>query len=48
MARITVQKHKILWVDDDPLILQTIAPALESEGYAVTTAANGKEAIEVN
>ena len=41
-----MQKHKILLVDDDPLILQTIAPALEGEGYAVTIAANGKEAIE--
>jgi YesN/AraC family two-component response regulator len=42
-----MQKYEILLVDDDPFILQSIAPVLENEGYNVTTAANGKEAIKL-
>ena len=37
---------RILIIDDDPTILETLKVALESEGYAVNTAQNGKEAIE--
>ena len=37
----------ILVVDDDPSILDTVRAILESEGYAVVTARNGKEALEV-
>jgi len=40
-------KYKILLVDDDPFILQSIAFALEQEEYHVATAANGKKAIEL-
>ncbi len=42
-----MKKYKILLVDDDSFILQSIASALEQEGYHVATAANGKEAIEL-
>ncbi|MFH1991122.1 MAG: response regulator [Pseudomonadota bacterium] len=42
-----MEKYKILLVDDDPFILQSIAVALEQEGYHVATAANGKQAIEL-
>jgi len=42
-----MEKYKILLVDDDPFILQSIASALEQEEYQVATASNGKEAIEL-
>ena len=42
-----MKAYKILLVDDDFLILQAISSALEREGYHVTTAANGKNAIEL-
>ena len=42
-----MKAYKILIVDDDLLILQAISSALEQEGYNVTTAANGKNAIEL-
>jgi len=42
-----MRKYEILLVDDDPFILKSIGPALESEGYNVTTADNGKEAVEM-
>lgn len=37
---------KILIVDDEPETLKLIAYALSKEGYAVVTAASGKEALE--
>jgi CheY-like chemotaxis protein len=42
-----VPSKPILVVDDDPAIRDLVADALQDEGYAVTTAANGAEAIEV-
>ena len=36
----------ILVVDDDPIILDTVADALSLEGFAVLTATNGAEALE--
>ena len=39
--------YEILLVDDDPLILKAIKPALQQEGYQVTTAENGESAIEL-
>lgn len=36
----------ILVVDDDPDILQTLALCLSSEGYRVTMAGNGQEALD--
>jgi len=38
-------KAKILVIDDDQTILETLVAALESEGYYVDTAKNGEEAI---
>jgi CheY-like chemotaxis protein len=37
----------ILVVDDDTSILETITAILEGEGYEVTTATNGVEALEL-
>ena len=39
--------YDILLVDDDPLILRALKPALEQEGYRVTTADNGESAVEL-
>ncbi len=39
--------YEILLVDDDPLILRALKPALEKEGYRVTTADNGEAAVEM-
>jgi two-component system cell cycle response regulator len=40
------EKAKILVIDDDEGIRKVIAEALKTEGYAVDTAGNGKDAIE--
>jgi DNA-binding response OmpR family regulator len=40
------QKKKILFVDDDPLVLDSLKNVLEAEGYYVDFAINGREAIE--
>jgi DNA-binding response OmpR family regulator len=37
--------HKILLADDNPNILSFVEPALEREGYKVSTAADGVEAL---
>ncbi len=37
---------KILVIDDDPDILDSISAVLSSEGFIITTAADGKEGIE--
>jgi CheY-like chemotaxis protein len=42
-----MRKHHILLVDDDPFILTGIGKDLSGEGYAVTTADNGEQAIEL-
>ena len=42
-----MSKHKILLVDDDPDILEFIEYNLEKEGYEVSTANNGVEAIKM-
>ena len=39
--------YKILLVDDEPDILEIISYSLESEGYKVSKANNGLEAIEI-
>ena len=38
---------KLLLVDDDPAVRESLAHVLTSEGYAVLTASNGVEALEV-
>lgn len=38
--------HEILLVDDDRLILSTLASGLERAGYRVSTAADGEEALQ--
>ena len=37
----------ILVVDDDESIVETVRAILESEGYSVVTAANGREALQL-
>ncbi|MBV9173586.1 MAG: response regulator, partial [Chloroflexi bacterium] len=36
---------RVLVVDDEPVIREVVAEALEFEGYAVETATNGAEAL---
>jgi signal transduction histidine kinase len=38
---------RLLLVEDDPSIRETLAEMLEDEGYAVTTATNGREALDL-
>lgn len=38
--------HKILIVDDEPTLLQTVRAYLEQEGYEVRTALNGRVALQ--
>jgi len=38
---------RILLVDDEPSITENLAPILERSGFAVSTASNGEEAIEI-
>ena len=42
-----MRDYEILLVDDDDLILNTIGPALEIDGYCVTTAESGETAISL-
>jgi CheY-like chemotaxis protein len=45
VASVPSVERMILVVDDDPDILQTLALCLSTEGYRVTMAANGQEAL---
>jgi DNA-binding response OmpR family regulator len=40
--------HKILVVDDEPHLVDTVKAYLEDTGYQVVTASNGREALFVN
>ncbi|MCH1581962.1 MAG: response regulator transcription factor [Flavobacteriales bacterium] len=42
-----MSSHTILVVDDEPDILELVQYNLEKEGFAVYTAGNGREAIEI-
>ena len=42
----TVDKKRILIVDDDPEICETLSDILDEEGYDVVTANDGQEALE--
>jgi urea transport system substrate-binding protein len=41
-----MSQARILVVDDDPAILETVSEILQFEGYPVGTATNGAEALE--
>jgi CheY-like chemotaxis protein len=43
-----MKKYKILLVDDNPLVLMTVGRNLEIEGYQITTAENGKNALKLH
>lgn len=43
----STQPARILVVDDDPLVAESIAEFLSNEGYDVTTAARGQEALDL-
>ena len=47
MAHDRARERRILVVDDDPDILQTLGLCLTSEGYEVLMATNGQEALEL-
>ena len=38
-------RKQVLWVDDNGFVLTTIRHLLETNGYAVVTAPNGKTAL---
>jgi DNA-binding NtrC family response regulator len=42
-----VRKHKILVVDDEQLIRWSLEQSLKKQGYEVTTAASGEDALRV-
>jgi DNA-binding response OmpR family regulator len=44
--RMSARTYRILAADDDPALLSMLADTLSVGGYAVSTAADGKEAIE--
>lgn len=39
--------HRLLLVDDDPILRETLTDLLQNEGFRVTTAASGEEAEEI-
>ena len=41
------EAHKILVVDDDPVIRDMMADILEFEGYTISIARNGSEALQL-
>src|SRR5215831_21187367 len=41
------EKRKILVVDDDPVIRDMMADILEFEGFSITIARNGSEALQL-
>ena len=45
-ARVTLRKHRILMIDDDPVLTRSVRDALESDGHAVVTAPGGQAGIE--
>ncbi|MFC1534344.1 response regulator [Thermodesulfobacteriota bacterium] len=42
-----MDEYEILLVDDEPNMLKLVGPALEHEGFRVTTSDNGQEAIDL-
>ena len=45
-ARENLQTMQILVVDDDPAVRDSLARTLRFEGYRVTTAADGRQALD--
>ncbi len=42
----SIKRHNVLVVDDDPIIRDMMVDILEFEGYTIETARNGREALE--
>ena len=47
IGRATALERRILLVDDEPGLRKTLSDRLRKEGYAVETAANGDQALEL-
>jgi PAS domain S-box-containing protein len=47
LSQTAVNGKVILFVEDDPLIRQTVQPALEASGFKVAAAHNGEEALDL-
>jgi CheY-like chemotaxis protein len=47
MSDTSAKEHKVLVVDDDQDIRDAVADLLRDEGFTVSTAGNGKEALEL-
>lgn len=47
MQRVSENKIKILFVDDDPLMLTILKNRYENKGYRIYTASSGDEALEI-
>jgi len=45
-ARVTLRRHHILMIDDDPVLTRSVRDALESDGHIVVTAAGGQAGID--
>jgi signal transduction histidine kinase/CheY-like chemotaxis protein len=45
-VRATLRKHRILIVDDDPVLTRSVLDALESEGHSVEAASGGQAGID--
>lgn len=43
----TEEKHRILVVDDEPQIIRVLKGILSAQGYAIRTASDGLEALEI-
>ncbi len=42
-----MQKHSVLVVDDEPIVLESIRDWLKEAGYQVATAETGEQALEM-
>jgi len=46
-VKVNRKPHKILVVDDDPVIRDMMVDILDFEGYAIQVARNGREALDI-
>jgi CheY-like chemotaxis protein len=46
-AEIPSERRRVLVADDDPLTLRMVSAIIETEGYSVVTAADGRQALRI-